>query len=103
MFKYELKIAIRKLLKNKLYSAINIVGLALGVAACLLVATIVLDDLSYDQHWKKTDQIYRIIGVANVNHGVEEFPNVYSGLGPELKRNFSEAKQVRKKLFESCF
>ncbi|MCC7515083.1 MAG: FtsX-like permease family protein [Bacteroidia bacterium] len=92
MLKYEIKIAIRKLLKNKLYSSINIIGLAVGVAACLLVATIVLDDLSYDRQWKQTDQLFRIIQVANVNNGTEEIPNVYTGLGPELKGNFPEVK-----------
>ena len=78
MFRYELKIAIRKLRKNKLYTSINIIGLAVGVAACLLVATIVLDDLSYDKQWKQSDQIFRVIQIANVNNGTEEIPNVDS-------------------------
>lgn len=92
MLTYELKIAIRKLLKSKLYSSLNIVGLAVGLAACLIIATIVLNDLSYDMQWKNFNQLYKIIGVQSVNHGTEETSAIYSGLGPELKRNFSEVK-----------
>ncbi len=92
MLKYELKIALRKLLKSKLYSSINIVGLAVGLAACLIIATIVLNGLSYDKQWKNTNRLYKIIGVESVNHGTEETPEVFSGLAPELKRNFPEVK-----------
>lgn len=92
MFRYELKIALRKLLKSKLYTTLNIAGLAVGLAACLLVTTIVLDDLSYDKQWKHADDLYRLIGVTKANYGIEQTPNTYSGLGPELKRNFPEVK-----------
>jgi putative ABC transport system permease protein len=92
MFKYELKIAIRKLLKSKLYSSLNIVGLAVGLAACLIIATIVLNDLSYDRQWKNSKQLYKIIAVKKVNHGIEEKVDVFSGLGPELKRKFPEVE-----------
>src|SRR3954466_12949202 len=92
MFKYNLRIALRKLLKSKLYTALNIVGLAVGLAACFLVITIVLDDLSYDKQWKHTNQLYRLIGVTKVNYGIEQTPNVFSGLSPELKRNFPEVQ-----------
>lgn len=71
MFRYELKIALRKLLKSKLYTSLNIAGLAIGLAACLLVTTIVLDDLSYDKQWKHTDDLYRLIGATKVNYGME--------------------------------
>jgi putative ABC transport system permease protein len=92
MLTYELKIALRKLLKSKLYSTLNIIGLAVGLAACLIIATIVLNDLSYDKQWKNSNQLYKIIGVQSVNHGTVETANVFSGLGPELKRNFPEVK-----------
>lgn len=92
MFKYELKIALRKLFKSKLYSLLNILGLTVGLASCLIISTIVFNDLSYDKQWKNSKQVYKIIGVQNVNHGTEETPNIYSGLGPELKRNFPEVK-----------
>lgn len=47
MIKNYIKIAWRNLLRNKVYSLINITGLTIGLAACLLVATVVIDDLTY--------------------------------------------------------
>ncbi|HVX49480.1 MAG TPA: FtsX-like permease family protein [Chitinophagaceae bacterium] len=92
MLKYELKIALRKLLKSKLYTSINIIGLAIGLAACLVIATIVLNDLSYDKQWKNSTRLYKIIGIQSTNHGVVETPHVYSGLAPALKRSFPEVQ-----------
>jgi len=91
MLKNYIKIALRNLARNKVYSLINILGLTIGLAACLLVATVVIDDLSYDRQWKNADNIYRIISVDKSNKNAENrFPVSYSGLGPELKKNFPE-------------
>ena len=53
MLRTNFKIAIRQLLKQKMYSSIKIGGFALGVAACILIALFVIDELSYDKHVKK--------------------------------------------------
>jgi putative ABC transport system permease protein len=60
MFKNYVKIALRNFLKHKGFSFINIFGLAIGVACCLLIVLFVLDEISYDQHHEKADQIYRV-------------------------------------------
>ncbi len=60
MFKHYLTVALRHLVKNKLHSAINIVGLAVGLAACLLIMLFVRDEFSYDNFWPNADQIYRL-------------------------------------------
>jgi putative ABC transport system permease protein len=60
MFKNYLLIALRNLFKNKLYSAINIVGLAIGLAACLMLMLLIVDQSQYDQFWADADDIYRI-------------------------------------------
>ena len=74
MFKNYVKIALRNFLKHKGFSFINIFGLAIGVACCLLIVLYVLDEVSYDQYHEKADQIYRvgIRGFVNNNlfHGV---------------------------------
>lgn len=93
MFKNYLKIAWRNLLNNKVYSLINITGLAVGLSACLLVATVVVDELSYDKQWKHAKQLYRIISVNKLNDAIERTPNSFSAFGPELKRNFPEVKE----------
>lgn len=61
MFRNDLKIAWRHLLKQKMYSSIKIGGFALGIAACLLIALFVKDELRYDQHYKAKGQIFRLI------------------------------------------
>ncbi len=60
MLKNYITIAINNLLKNKLYSAINIIGLAIGLAACIVIALYVRDQTSYDRQWKDSDRIYRV-------------------------------------------
>jgi putative ABC transport system permease protein len=60
MFKNYISVAFRNLIKNKLYSAINIVGLAVGLAACVMIALFVRDEFSYDKHWAKSDALYRV-------------------------------------------
>ncbi len=59
MFKNYLKIALRNLLKQRGYTFINITGLAIGFAACLLILLYVLDELSFDRFHEKADRIYR--------------------------------------------
>ena len=49
----------RNIFNHKLFSAINILGLAIGLAACILIALFVRDELSYDTFWAKSDRIHR--------------------------------------------
>ena len=60
MFKNYIKTAFRSLLKNKGFTAINVLGLALGLATCLLIVFYVIDELSYDRFNTKSDRIYRV-------------------------------------------
>ncbi|MDH4195919.1 MAG: ABC transporter permease [Candidatus Aminicenantes bacterium] len=60
MFKNYLKVALRNLLKHKSYSFINILGLAVGIAASVLIALYVADELGYDRFHEKAGRIYRI-------------------------------------------
>lgn len=60
MFKNYFKIAIRNLWNNKVFSAINILGLAIGLAICLLITLFVTDELGYDKYNEKADRIYRV-------------------------------------------
>ncbi len=60
MLKNYLKIAVRNLLRQKVYSLINISGLAIGMACCLFILLYVRDELSYDRHHKHADRIYRV-------------------------------------------
>ena len=59
MLRNYLKIAIRNLRKNKIYSSINILGLSLGIASSLLIMIFVLDELSYDKFHPDAERIHR--------------------------------------------
>jgi putative ABC transport system permease protein len=72
MFKNHMKIALRNILRNKAFSVINISGLAIGMACCVLILLFVQDELTYDSYHEKADQIYRLIAV-NKSAGEERY------------------------------
>ena len=61
MLKNYLKVALRNLLKHKVYSFINILGLAVGIAASVLIALYIFDELSYDRFHVNADRTYRVV------------------------------------------
>jgi putative ABC transport system permease protein len=63
MLRNYFKIGSRVLLKNSSYSLIHLTGLSIGLWACMIVATVVIDSLSYDRQWSRKDDIYRIVSV----------------------------------------
>lgn len=60
MFKNYLKVAFRSLIKQRTYSIINIVGLSVGIASCLLIVLFVADEFSYDHFHEKSGRIYKV-------------------------------------------
>jgi putative ABC transport system permease protein len=62
MFYNYFKTAFRNLLRNKGYATINIVGLAVGIAACLLIFLVIQFETSFDDFHKKKNNIYRVGG-----------------------------------------
>jgi putative ABC transport system permease protein len=71
MFKSHLKSALRNLLKHKGYSFINVIGLALGMACCLMILLWVIDELSYDRFHEKVERTYRVALQARINIGFD--------------------------------
>ncbi|WP_437396125.1 FtsX-like permease family protein [Flagellimonas lutimaris] len=61
MFKNHLNIAWRTIKKDKLFTFIKIGGFAVGIAACLLITLFIRNEVSYDQHYTKKNQIYRVV------------------------------------------
>jgi putative ABC transport system permease protein len=91
-----LKIALRSLLRQKSYSAINIIGLALGMACCLVLALFVQEELSYDTDAPNNNRIYRTVGtIVSPKEGtttvlpISQFP-----LAPALKVGFPEVERA---------
>lgn len=93
MFSSYFKTAIRTVSRNKAYSAINILGLTIGLAACMVVATIVIDDLSYDRQWKNSAQLYRIVTVDKKGEGLyNRVPFTFIGVTSQLLSDYPEVK-----------
>lgn len=60
MIRNYFKVAIRNILKHKFFSAINVLGLSIGMACCLFIFIYVTDELSYDKFHQDADNIYRV-------------------------------------------
>ncbi len=60
MLRNYFKVAIRNILKHKFYSAINVLGMTIGVTACILIVLYVVDELSYDRFHAKADRMYQV-------------------------------------------
>ena len=67
MFTNYFKITLRNLRKNRAYSLINILGLAVGIACCVLILLYVKNELSYDKFYKNADSIYRVYIKSSIN------------------------------------
>ncbi len=90
-----LTIAFRNIIRQKFYSFINIMGLAIGLAICLLILLFIKDELSYDKHHSKADRIYRTLMVWGLNQdgGTKSPINPYR-LQPALKIDFPELEEI---------
>ncbi|MCP4727395.1 MAG: ABC transporter permease, partial [bacterium] len=73
MFGNYLKIAVRNLSKNKAFSFINIFGLAIGMACCILILIYVNDEMSYDNYHVKGDRIHRILSFSTIGGTTRHF------------------------------
>ena len=92
MLKNYLKISLRNLQRHKGYSSINIAGLAVGLACCVLMLLYIRHELSYDRHYEKGDRIYRIVSEEHSEDGVRRGARSPVPLGPMLKQTYPEAE-----------
>jgi len=91
MFKNYVKIAIRNILRNKLYSFINILGLALGITACLLIMLYINYEYSFENLFSKNDRIYRVLTIdAALGTNKQRVGITMPPLGSILADNFPE-------------
>ena len=93
MIKNYLKIAWRNLLKNKIFSFINIIGLAAGLACFILISLYIVDELSYDRFNEDADRIYRVD--ADVKFGGNELKLAVASdpMGATLKRDYPQVEE----------
>jgi putative ABC transport system permease protein len=90
MIKNYFKIALRSLWKNKGYSAINIFGLAVGLATCLVIILYVVDELSYDRFYKNAGNIYRINSDIKFGGSNLHFTQTSDMMGQLIKKDYPQ-------------
>ncbi|MDF9797105.1 putative ABC transport system permease protein [Catalinimonas alkaloidigena] len=90
MIKNYLSVASRNLLKQKFYTLINVLGLSIGLATCLLISAYLLDELSYDQHHLKADRIYRIHGYYKMGGQEGSYAVVPAPFAQTVNDNYPE-------------
>ncbi|WP_181306802.1 ABC transporter permease [Rufibacter sp. XAAS-G3-1] len=94
MLKNYLKIAWRNLLRHKAYSAINIIGLATGISACLLIFLYVGHELTYERNFPNAGHIYRVVSRVNFHGTDDRFSLSPKPLADHLRREVPEVKKV---------
>jgi putative ABC transport system permease protein len=90
MIKNYLKIAWRNLLRNKTFSLINIAGLAIGIATCLIIMLFVYDELSFDKYNEKADQIVRVVLKGKMSGEQIKEAFVMAPVAQTLKKEYPE-------------
>ena len=94
MIKSYFKIAFRNLLRNKMFSAINILGLAVGMASAVLILLWIQNEISYDRFHKNKASIYELWNRDVFDNKLQCWNNTPKILGPTVKKDFPEVADV---------
>lgn len=94
MIKTYLKTAWRNLIKNKAFSVINIMGLAIGISVCFIIVLFVQQELSYDQFNTKADRIVRVHFKASINGGKINESTVMPPTAQALKNDYPQVEEA---------
>ena len=89
-----LKITLRHLRRHKGHTFINVTGLTIGMACCLLIALYVMDEWSYDRYHENADRIVRLVDVIAAEDFSRDFSAVSAPMGPALVRDYPEVEQA---------
>ncbi len=88
----EIKAALRTFYREKSYAIINLAGLSLAIACCLILGLYLRSELTYDQHHKRHKEIFRVVGEYITSGNTARYAVTPVPLGPMLKENYPEVK-----------
>lgn len=99
MLRNYLTITLRNVLKHKAFSAINVIGLGIGITACLLILQFALYELSYDRFNEKFDRIYRVTN-DRYQHGklIQHGTITYPTIGPAMAADYPEIESYSRQM-----
>lgn len=90
MVKNNLKVAYRSMMRHKFYSFLNLSGLAVSIAACILIAVYVKHETSYDNYHQDSDRVYRIASHLKFGNNEFRFPASPAPMAETLKNDYPE-------------
>lgn len=94
MFRNYLKATFRNIFRHKVYSLINVSGLAIGITSAILILLWVQDELSYDRFHEKADRIYRVDARGVIGNTYNNQTGTPAPLAVALKNDFPEVEQA---------
>ncbi len=92
MFWNYVKVTLRNIKKHKGFSFINIAGLAVGIASCMVIFLYVSSELTYDRYHDDAERIYRVAMWWKVPSGEYQSASINAGIAPELSENFPQVE-----------
>ena len=95
----EIKAALRTFYREKSYAMINLAGLSLAIACCLILGLYLRSELTYDQHHKRHKEIFRVVGEYITSGNTARYAVTPVPLGPMLKENYPEVKDYADSAF----
>ena len=96
MLKNYFKVAFRSLVKQKVYTFINVLGLSVGVASCLLITMFVVDEFSYDKFHENANNIYKIVLERKYPNHITNYAVIPHSYADVIARDFPEVSQTIK-------
>lgn len=101
MLKNHLKLAWRNLLKNGLFSILNLLGLSVGVAIFLYLFLYAREELSFDKYNQHAEDIYRVGLTATFGGESNEWASVPNNIGPDMAAEIPEIKSYARLLYHN--
>lgn len=94
MFKSHIKTAWRNIRENKLFTALNIIGLAIGLCVCIVLSSYIRKELSYDRMFANSEHIYRVNMETSEDYGYEVWGELPNAVGLSMKEEIPQVKLV---------
>jgi putative ABC transport system permease protein len=94
MIRNYLKIGLRGLARNKVYTFINIIGLAIGLACFVLIGVYIREEISYDKFYTNSENIYRINTYVDVNGASNSYPAAHYPAAHDMAKDFAEVENA---------
>ena len=94
MIKNYLKVAWRNLVKNKVFSFINIIGLSVGLTCCMLITVYIYNEVSYDRYHKNINQLYQLATTFVKDGKEDKTPNTPAPMAAAMKQEFPEISET---------